>query len=98
MPLDAVKLDKRFVHGLGVDPRAEEIVRATISLAHGLGLDVVAEGVEVVSQARMLMRMGCDAAQGFLYARPMPPEAVEQWLAPDRGAEVLPLRRMRVVE
>ncbi len=92
LPLDAVKLDKRFVQGLGVDSRAEEIVRATISLAHGLGLEVVGEGVETMQQARMLMRMGCDAAQGFLYARPMPPEAVEEWLAPERGAEVIPLR------
>jgi diguanylate cyclase (GGDEF)-like protein len=98
LPLDAVKLDKRFVQGLGVDPRAEEIVRATISLAHGLGLDVVGEGVETISQARMLIRLGCDAAQGFLYARPMAPEAVEQWLAPDRGAEIVPLRRVRLVE
>jgi EAL domain-containing protein (putative c-di-GMP-specific phosphodiesterase class I) len=92
LPLDAVKLDKRFVQGLGIDSRAEEIVRATISLAHGLGLEVVGEGVETMQQARMLMRMGCDAAQGFLYARPMPPEAVEEWLAPERGAEVIPLR------
>jgi diguanylate cyclase (GGDEF)-like protein len=98
LPLDAVKLDKRFVQGLGVDPRAEEIVRATISLAHGLGLDVVGEGVETVGQARMLLRMGCDSAQGFLYARPMAPEAVETWLAPDRGAEIVPLRRVRLVE
>ena len=52
---------------------------------------MVGEGVETMQQARMLMRLGCDAAQGFLYARPMPPEAVETWLAPERGAEVIPL-------
>lgn len=91
LPLDAVKLDKRFVQGLGLDSRAEEIVRATISLAHGLGLEVVGEGVETMQQARMLMRMGCDAAQGYLYSRPMPPEAVPDWLAPEAGAEVIPL-------
>jgi diguanylate cyclase (GGDEF)-like protein len=95
LPLDAVKLDKRFVQGLGIDSRAEEIVRATISLAHGLGLEVVGEGVETMQQARMLMRMGCDAAQGYLYARPMPPEAVEEWLAPERGAEVIPMGAAR---
>lgn len=97
LPLDAVKLDKRFVQGLGVDSRAEEIVRATISLAHGLGLDVVGEGVETMKQARMLMRMGCDSAQGFLYARPMPPEDVAEWLVPD-CAEVVPLWPSRPAE
>ena len=98
LPLDAVKLDKRFVQGLGLDSRAEEIVRATISLAHGLGLEVVGEGVETMQQARMLMRMGCDAAQGYLYARPMPPEAVPEWLAPEMGAEVIPLWVARPAE
>lgn len=98
LPLDAVKLDKRFVQGLGLDSRAEEIVRATISLAHGLGLEVVGEGVETMQQARMLMRMGCDAAQGYLYARPMPPEAVPDWLAPEIGAEVIPLWAARPAE
>ena len=98
LPLDAVKLDKRFVQGLGLDSRAEEIVRATISLAHGLGLEVVGEGVETMQQARMLMRMGCDAAQGYLYARPMPPEAVPDWLAPEAGAEVIPLWVARPAE
>ncbi len=96
LPLDAVKLDKRFVQGLGVDSRAEEIVRATVSLAHGLGLEVVAEGVETVAQARMLMGIGCDAAQGYLYARPMPPEDVPAWLArATAGAQVVPLRSAR---
>jgi diguanylate cyclase len=93
LPLDAVKLDKRFVQGLGVDSRAEEIVRATVSLAHGMGLEVVAEGVETVAQARMLMDIGCDAAQGFLYARPMPPHEVPAWLArKSPSAQVVPLR------
>ncbi len=96
LPLDAVKLDKRFVQGLGVDSRAEEIVRATVSLAHGLGLEVVGEGVETLAQARMLLGIGCDTAQGFLYARPMPPDEVPAWLArTSAGAQVVPLRSVR---
>ncbi|MBM3524614.1 MAG: EAL domain-containing protein, partial [Alphaproteobacteria bacterium] len=80
LPLDAVKLDKTFVQRLGADRRAEEIVRATMSLARGLGLDVIAEGVETPQQAARLRALGCDVAQGFLFARPMPRAALETWL------------------
>ena len=80
LPLDGVKLDKQFVQRLGVDTRADEIVRATISLAHSLGLQVVAEGIETEQQAAMLQALNCDAAQGFLYARPMPPDVLKGWL------------------
>ena len=58
LPLDGVKLDKHFVQRLGKDARAEEIVRATVSLAHGLGLQVAAEGVETLQQAAMLRGPG----------------------------------------
>jgi|GEM_PF-1170051 len=78
--LDAVKLDRRFVHGLGQNARAEAIVRATLSLAHGLGLEVIAEGVETVQQAAILRRLGCDAAQGYLFARPMDSSALRDWV------------------
>jgi diguanylate cyclase (GGDEF)-like protein len=80
LPLDGVKLDKLFVQRLGKDARAEEIVRATVSLAHGLGLEVVAEGVETEQQAAMLRTLGCDAVQGFLFASPMPANLLRQWL------------------
>jgi EAL domain-containing protein (putative c-di-GMP-specific phosphodiesterase class I) len=80
LPLNGLKLDKRFVQRLGVDPRAGEIVRATLSLAHGLGLDVVAEGIETEEQAATLRTLGCGVAQGFLFARPMPPDALRAWL------------------
>lgn len=80
LPLDGVKLDKQFIQRLGVDTRAHEIVRATVSLAHGLGLQVVAEGIETEQQAAMLQALNCDAVQGFLYARPMPPDVLKGWL------------------
>ncbi len=80
LPLDGLKLDRRFVGRLGTDPRAAEIVRATVSMAHGLGLTVVAEGVETDRQAATLRALGVDRAQGFLFARPMPLEALRTWL------------------
>jgi EAL domain-containing protein (putative c-di-GMP-specific phosphodiesterase class I) len=81
LPLDGVKLDKQFIQRLGVDARAEEIVRATVSLAHSLGLEVVAEGIETEQQDAMARMLGCDAGQGYLYARPMPPDMLRAWLA-----------------
>ena len=80
IPLDGLKLDKQFVQRLGKDTRAEEIVRATLSLANGLGLDVVAEGVETDEQAAMLRALGCQFAQGFLFGKPMPPARLRKWL------------------
>ena len=80
LPLDGLKLDKQFVQRLGVDARAEEIVRATVSLAHSLGMQVVAEGIETEQQACMVHALGCDAGQGFLYAHPMPENEMKRWL------------------
>ncbi len=99
LPLDAIKLDKRFVQGLGLDTKAEEIVRATVSLARGLGLEVVAEGVETESQAELVAALGCHTAQGFLFARPMSAEQLRTWLretlAPMHDV-VIPLRNRRM--
>lgn len=80
LPLDGVKLDKQFIQKLGVDTRADGIVQATISLCHGLGLEVVAEGVETEPQATMLRSFKCDAVQGFLYARAMSSDELKVWL------------------
>ncbi|MFX9711434.1 EAL domain-containing protein, partial [Acinetobacter baumannii] len=65
-------------------------VSAMIKLAHDLGHRVVAEGVETPEVMHVLERVGCDEAQGYLYARPMPPQAFAQWLA-ERREEVLAL-------
>ncbi|MCR0984278.1 EAL domain-containing protein [Roseomonas pecuniae] len=94
LPLDGLKLDRRFVQRLGADVRAEEIVKATVSLAHSLGLQLVAEGIETPRQAAMLRALGCDAVQGFLFARPMTPDALGNWLRglPEEGTpELVPL-------
>lgn len=73
-PLDNLKIDLSFVRLMEVSPENKEIVRAIVSLAHTLGLDVVAEGVENEQQEQTLRDLGCEFAQGFLYAQPMPVE------------------------
>jgi Amt family ammonium transporter len=70
-PLDVLKVDKSFVDELGVNQEGEEIVLAVINLAHALGLQVVAEGVETELQLEILQRLRCDFAQGFLFSRPV---------------------------
>jgi diguanylate cyclase (GGDEF)-like protein/PAS domain S-box-containing protein len=71
-PLDVLKIDQSFVETLGVDAGGDEIVSAVIDLAHALGLQVVAEGVETTGQLQILRSLGCDLAQGFLFSRPLP--------------------------
>ena len=65
------------------------IVRGTIALAHGLGMKVVAEGVELACSLRLLEYWQCDTAQGYLISRPLPVEAFEAWLAQPLKAPVL---------
>jgi len=69
-PIDVVKVDRSFVSRLESDPQAPAIVSAVIGLAHSLGLVAIAEGVETRAQLEHLQSMGCDQAQGFLFARP----------------------------
>ena len=72
LPLDTIKIDRSFVNGLELDDANLPIVQAVISLAHGLGIDVVAEGIETAAQLDRLRELVCDRGQGFFYARPMP--------------------------
>jgi diguanylate cyclase (GGDEF)-like protein/PAS domain S-box-containing protein len=78
-PLDEVKVDVSLVRSMLTSSSERAIVRATIALAHALGLDVVAEGVENGATLRLLAEMGCDRAQGFHIARPMPPTQLVPW-------------------
>ena len=78
LPLDAIKIDRSFVIELTGDDTNLPIVQAVIALAHGLGIDVVAEGIETAEQLTLLRELACDRGQGFLYARALPAaEAVE---------------------
>lgn len=80
-PLDALKIDRSFV--LGVDRNGDDraIVKATIDMAHAVGLTVVAENVETREQEAYRRASGCDHAQGYLYARPQPAQATTDVLA-----------------
>jgi diguanylate cyclase (GGDEF)-like protein/PAS domain S-box-containing protein len=83
--LDKLKIDQSFVRELLTGSADLPIVRAIIALGHGLGLGVVAEGVESAEVAERLRQLGCDELQGFHFARPMPAADVRRWLAA-RGA------------
>jgi diguanylate cyclase (GGDEF)-like protein/PAS domain S-box-containing protein len=71
--LHGLKIDRSFIDGLGTEDDDLTIVEAVIRMAHSLGLDVVAEGVETEAQLSQLRRLGCPNAQGYLFARPLPP-------------------------
>ena len=71
LSVDRIKIDRDFVVRLLQDPSDRAIVRSVIDLAHELGLDVVAEGVETREQAEWLAEHGCPAGQGFLFGRPV---------------------------
>lgn len=81
LPVDILKVDRSFVQGLCSDTSSQEIVRAVVALAHSLGLDVVAEGVEELSQVRMLQDIDCQCVQGFYYAAPMDETSVDRLVA-----------------
>jgi diguanylate cyclase (GGDEF)-like protein/PAS domain S-box-containing protein len=72
-PVDVLKVDQSFIDGLGPDPEDSAIVAAIVNLAGTLELEAVAEGVETVEQLAKLRELDCSAAQGYLFARPVPP-------------------------
>jgi diguanylate cyclase (GGDEF)-like protein len=79
LPLQGVKIDQRFVSGLGQDRVGETITQAIIALSHSLGLRVVAEGVETDAQFNFLKKHGCDEAQGYLISRPLDAAQLRTW-------------------
>ncbi len=83
-PLDTLKIDRSFIMRLANEERDQELVRIIVQLAHTLGLDVVAEGVETADQAQSLMDLHCEYAQGFHYAAPVPAEEAEALLRAER--------------
>ena len=83
--VDKIKIDSSFIAGLGRDTTDEKIVRAIIALGRGLGLQVVAEGVEQQLQLDFLRAAGCDVAQGYFLGRPMRSEQIATLLK-DSGA------------
>jgi EAL domain-containing protein (putative c-di-GMP-specific phosphodiesterase class I) len=86
LPVDELKIDRSFVRHLAADPKDEAIVSSTITLAHRLGLSVVAEGVEDAATAARLAAIGCDEIQGYGVARPMPVAELAGWVERSRAA------------
>ncbi len=80
LPLDVLKIDRCFVEGLPGDAGASAIVAAVIQMGHGLGLQVLAEGVETAAQRDGLVALGCDALQGILACPPLSAQQLQRWL------------------
>ncbi len=80
LPVSQLKIDQSFVMHMHDDANDAIIVRSVVDLGHNLGLQTVAEGVEDAETWEQLAQLGCDSAQGYFLARPMPPEALPAWL------------------
>jgi EAL domain-containing protein (putative c-di-GMP-specific phosphodiesterase class I) len=84
LPLDQIKIDQSFVRDILSDPNDAAICRTVIAMGRSLGLSTLAEGVEQPAQWDYLAQEGCDAAQGYLYARPMALPELQAWLERQR--------------
>ena len=90
VPFTELKIDQSFIKNLKSNEEARGIVKTCIMLGHELNMDVVAEGVEDAETWALLKEMGCDTAQGYYMARPMPPEELIEWQK-NRGSSGLSL-------
>ncbi len=80
MPLDALKVDRSFVDGLGIEQRDTAITEAIVAMSHALSLEVVGEGAETALQVAELRRLGCDLVQGYHFSRPVPAAQITEML------------------
>jgi diguanylate cyclase (GGDEF)-like protein len=100
LPVNLLKIDRSFVVNMTTEKSDAAIVRSTIELAHSLGIDVVAEGVESEAVSRRLAALGCDSAQGYWISRPLPADDLTAWLEANRGTPwathpAAPVHRLR---
>jgi diguanylate cyclase (GGDEF)-like protein len=95
LPLDTIKIDRSFVTELDEGDPNVAIVQAVLSLAHGLGVSVVAEGIETPEQAARLRDLGCDLGQGYTWSRPLAADAATAFIAAAIGQRRLPKSRSR---
>ncbi|WP_077036212.1 bifunctional diguanylate cyclase/phosphodiesterase [Pelomonas sp. KK5] len=82
LPVHELKIDRSFVDGVDQDAKRQELLGSIITLGHGLGLQVSAEGVENAAELAVLKRLGCDLVQGYLLAKPMDVARFEAWMEP----------------
>ena len=87
MPVHTLKIDRSFVMDIERDENAAAICTATISLAHSMGLSVVAEGVETASQLAYLKGLGCDQVQGYFFSKPVPAVDCKAFIRHDNGQD-----------
>ncbi|SKB12295.1 Response regulator receiver modulated diguanylate cyclase/phosphodiesterase [Planktothrix sp. PCC 11201] len=80
-PIDTLKIDRSFINRIGSNQKEIELIRTIITLAHGLGMDVVAEGIETKSQLNQLSLLGCEWGQGFLFSKPLNTIDATQYIA-----------------
>jgi diguanylate cyclase (GGDEF)-like protein len=92
LPAAELKIDRAFVTDLEASADARSIVKTVIQMAHTLELRVVAEGVETEAQRDVLVQMGCDELQGYLFAKPMSPQALAVWAAGESGPSAVSFR------
>jgi diguanylate cyclase (GGDEF)-like protein/PAS domain S-box-containing protein len=90
MPVDKLKIDRRFIHSIGKDQQSDQVCRTIISLADSLDIRVVAEGIEEQSQLCFLKEARCEVGQGFLFARPMAEGDLLAWLDSWTGLDTAP--------
>ncbi|MDH4441820.1 MAG: bifunctional diguanylate cyclase/phosphodiesterase, partial [Rhizobium sp.] len=81
LKVDRLKIDRSFVKDVARSETNQKLITAMVSLGQSLNLDIVVEGVETQEDATVLARLGCTMAQGYLFARPMPPKALATWIA-----------------
>jgi EAL domain-containing protein (putative c-di-GMP-specific phosphodiesterase class I) len=86
-PVDSIKIDRSFIHGVPGEPDGESITQAVIAMAHSLRLRAIAEGVETAQQLEFLRRHGCDEIQGYFFSRPLPYPQLTQVLTQLLGAQ-----------
>ena len=89
LPIDSLKIDRSFVDGINSDSESLEIVKTIISLAHIIGMDAVAEGIETKEQLKKLKALGCEYGQGYLFAKPLPAKTIEAMFAKKSDNAVL---------
>ena len=87
-PVDAIKIDQSFVRSIATDSGSQAITSAVLELGRRLGKDVIAEGVETAEHAEILRAAGCRQAQGFYFARPMPPDRLMEFMAAERNRDI----------
>ena len=88
--VDTLKIDMKFLYGQDQSKRSVGILKAVTDMARAIQANIIAEGVETESQARMLLGVGCETIQGYYFSRPIPAEEMTSLIAlPDRGVDAL---------